>query len=276
MAPAQTEPASVPAVILRTRPLGEADLVVVLLTSHHGKVEAAARNARKSKRRFAGGLSPGMRGRATLARGRRSSSSSLMRLNGFEPTVLHVDVGRDLTRFAFVAYVCELTDELVLGQQPDPTLFAEVCGALDVILGQSASPPSAAALRRFELVLLRELGLLPALRQCAVCGRTARTPAATEVAFDPRLGGVLCAEHGVRATRIDATVLAVAATLCVDEAGAEQTRAALAEIDQRPAGFRRGLRDVTYGVLRQHLRRPLRSLALFRQLAIGSPRTTGD
>ncbi len=280
--PAQTEPASVPAVILRTRPLGEADLVVVLLTPSHGKVEAAARNARKSKRRFAGGLSPGMRGHATIARGRRSTSSSLMRLNGFEPTVLHADVGRDLTRFAFVAYVCELTDELVLGQQPDPKLFAEVCTALDLILGPqgqlqpSSSPPSAAALRRFELVLLRELGLLPALRQCAVCGRTARTPAATEVAFDARLGGVLCAEHGARATRLDAMVLAVAATLCVDEVGASQAEAALVEIDQRPAGFRRGLRDVTYGVLRQHLRRPLRSLALFRQLAIGSPRTTGD
>ena len=271
MAPAQPE--TVPAVILRTRPLGDADLVVVLMTPTHGKVEAAARNARKSRKRFAGGLSPGMRGNASIARSARSTSA-LLRLGGFEPTALHADVGRDLTRFAFVAYVCELTDELVLGQQPDPKLFSELCAVLEIIFPGTldARAPGPAVLRRYELVLLRELGLLPALRQCAVCGRTARAPVDTRVAFEARHGGVLCAEHGSRATRLDATVVAVAAAL----SGEHTDAAGLAEIDQRPPGFRRGLRDVTYGVLRQHLRRPLRSLALFRQLAIGGPRGSED
>ncbi|MCY1007247.1 recombination protein O N-terminal domain-containing protein [Nannocystis pusilla] len=61
---------STPAVILRTRPLGEADLIAIVLTPEQGKLETAAARARNSKKRFAGGLSPGMRGVAAVARGR--------------------------------------------------------------------------------------------------------------------------------------------------------------------------------------------------------------
>ena len=43
-------------VVLKTTPLRESDLLVVLYTATHGRVAAVARGARKSQRRFAGAL----------------------------------------------------------------------------------------------------------------------------------------------------------------------------------------------------------------------------
>src|SRR5258707_12199705 len=46
------------AIILRTYPLREADLLVTLFTRMEGKVRGVARSAKKSKRRFGGALEP--------------------------------------------------------------------------------------------------------------------------------------------------------------------------------------------------------------------------
>src|SRR5438876_10892083 len=46
------------AIILRTYPLRESDLLVTLFTRLEGKVKGVARSAKKSKRRFGGALEP--------------------------------------------------------------------------------------------------------------------------------------------------------------------------------------------------------------------------
>src|ERR1022692_80627 len=46
------------AIVLRTYPLREADLLVTLFTRAEGKVRGVARSAKKSKRRFGGALGP--------------------------------------------------------------------------------------------------------------------------------------------------------------------------------------------------------------------------
>ncbi|MCB9566294.1 MAG: DNA repair protein RecO [Myxococcales bacterium] len=239
----------VPAIVLRTRPLGDADLLVVLLTPGAGKVEAAAARARGSKRRFVGGIHPGMIGEATLARGR----GALLRLGAFEATRSHAPVGQDLTRFAFVAYVCELCDELVLPRQEDPRIFAELARTLRALIEGDAR---ASELRRFELALLDALGLLPAFGECCVCG--AAIAGEPHVAFDGERGGALCPAHAGPGPRLAGEVLALAGGL-VDEGDVDAVEAAA-------PGARRALRDLSLGLLRAHLRRPLRSLAFLAQL----------
>ncbi|MGB9284530.1 MAG: DNA repair protein RecO, partial [Candidatus Sulfotelmatobacter sp.] len=44
------------AIVLRSYPLREADLLVTLFTRAEGKVRGVARSAKKSKRRFGGAL----------------------------------------------------------------------------------------------------------------------------------------------------------------------------------------------------------------------------
>ena len=55
-------------VVLKTTPLRESDLLVVLYTATHGRVSAVARGARKSQRRFAGALQLLVLGRYQLGR----------------------------------------------------------------------------------------------------------------------------------------------------------------------------------------------------------------
>ena len=46
------------AIVLRTYPLREADLLVTLFTRAEGKLRGVAKSAKKSKRRFGGSLEP--------------------------------------------------------------------------------------------------------------------------------------------------------------------------------------------------------------------------
>lgn len=239
-----------PAIVLRTRPLGEADLVVILLTPELGKLETAASRARSSQRRFAGGLSPGMRGVASIARSR----GALLRLESFESSADHAPVGADLTRFAFVAYLCELTDELVLVRHPDPEIFVALCRALTQVI---EAPPRAVSLRQYELALLRSLGLLPALDDCCVCGQRVES-AGDSAAFDGARGGVLCSRHDDGAPRLPAAALAAIRHLAE---GGEP-----GEVEAAPAAVRKALRDAIQAIVRAQLRRALRSQAFFAAL----------
>ncbi len=250
-----------PAVVLGTSALGEADLMVVLLTADLGKIRTAAKNARNSKRRFAGGLPAGALGQASVSRRREGA---MWRLDGFASVAEVSGLGRDLTRFAYVNYLCELTDVLVVEPEPDPRSFAALAEAVEETLRNA---PRAAVMRRYELRLLDSLGLLPALGACCVCG--AATGTGSELAFTAGRGGALCVVHGVGAPRVPAETLALAVALHRDE---EPQAAWQAATDAAPEA-RRALRDLVQSVLRPHLRRPLRSLEF---LAALSPRRPID
>lgn len=250
--------ATTPAVVLRTRELRESDLIVVLLTPGRGKVDCVARGARRSRRRFPGGLPNGARGEAGIEPGR----GSLSVLASFTPTVDHSVLGRSLELFAYVAYLCELSDQLIDGSTSDPAAFAHLCEAIESAT-ELAEPM---LLRRFELGLLDALGLLPALEQCSVCGSPAHV---TEegVALSRERGGVLCLAHARAARRVPFAVVELAVSLL--HADPEVRGAAYAQAD---VGTRRGLRDLCREWIYPHLRSPLRSLGFFAQLGASGKR----
>lgn len=244
----------VAAVVLRTTPLGEADIVVVLHTERWGKVRAAARAARRSKRRFAGGLPAGGVGEAVLHPGR---SGGLWRIDGFVPRLDHSAIGRDLDRFAYVAYLCELADALVEEHHPEPGLHAALEQAIERTV---ALPVDPLVLRGFEVALLLHLGLLPAFESCCVCGSDL---AGATIPFDPGRGGALCLAHGKGAALQPASLLGAAAALARGEAAGSLG-----------PNERRALRDLLHRPIQAQLRAPLRSIELFQQLA--SPRAHLD
>jgi DNA repair protein RecO (recombination protein O) len=235
---------------LSTHALGEADLLVVLLTPDRGKLRCAARNARKSKRRFGGGLPGGAMGEAMITPGR-----GLWRLESFRSIRDLSGLGRDLDRFAYVAYLCEVTDALVHEPEPDPERFAALTEAVTATL---EARPDPGVLRRFELKLLQTLGLLPTLDVCCVCGGELGLG---DVPFDACRGGALCPLHAGAAPTISDRVQQLALRL-LHEGGP-----VLLELAGADAGHRRALRDLTAGVIRAQLRRPLRSLDFLRQVS---------
>jgi DNA repair protein RecO (recombination protein O) len=241
-----------PAVVLRTRELRESDLIVVLLTPGRGKVDCLARGARRSRRRFPGGLPTGARGEAGIDPGR----GGLSVLTSFTPTVDHGVLGRSLELFAYVAYLCELCDQLIDGSSEDPAAFAHLCEAIES--ATAAAEPM--LLRRFELGLLDALGHLPALERCSVCGSP---PQVTDegVALSRERGGVLCLAHARAARRIPMAVVELAVVLLYGDPEARAAAHAQADVSTR-----RGLRDLCREWIYPHLRSPLRSLAFFAQL----------
>jgi DNA repair protein RecO (recombination protein O) len=238
------------AVVLSTRPLRESDLLTVLFTAAHGKIRAVARGARKSKRRFAGGVPGGAVGEAELVPGR----GGLWTLAGFVPRLDHGALGRDLRKLASVAYLCELVDVLVDEPETDTDLFAALVESIGALLDGPASP---SILRWFELRLLAVLGHLPTLEVCCVCGEAV---ASARAPFDAVRGGVLCPAHHAGATPLASEVVELARALVKDGV------AASARVDAAAEPVRRALRDLTAGMVRGHLRRPLKSLEFFSSL----------
>lgn len=152
------------AIVLKTRPVGDADLIVTLFTAGEGKLEGAAKTARKSRRRFGGVLEPLSRGRATWT---ETEGRDLVRLEGFEILASFAGLQADLAWFYLFAYLAEVTDTFALEREPDARFYRLLRAATDA----AAAGASTGLVRRwFEVWTLRLQGILPDLDVCSLCG----------------------------------------------------------------------------------------------------------
>ncbi len=239
------------AIVLRRVPYGEADLVVTLLGLETGRVTALARGARKSTRRFAGGLEPGLAGEARL---RERAGAELLGLESFDAGTGRPGLAEDLAKAAHAAYAVELCDRLCPPREPERVVYAW----LDELLGRlERGAATAERLRVFELGLLRALGLGPSLARCAQCGRD---PAGEEVAWLPRAGGVLCRGCGAGAERMSAGTRQALLDL-------EASTLAGADAIQLERVTGQACRRAVLSLLREHVHGPLRSLDFIEKMA---------
>ena len=171
-----------PAFVLRTRPFGESDRIVTLLTARHGKLSGIAKGAKNSRRRFAGTLEPFVHIRAVF---RQRASSDLVFLLRCELLAALRGFSRDLDRFAAGSYVLELTDRLVFGRESGADVYQLLHEALTLLDHGTAVSP---VLRAFELHMLAATGYAPALDRCRACG----TRAADVFFLDDERGGLAC------------------------------------------------------------------------------------
>src|ERR1700712_4692951 len=100
------------AIVLRTWPFLEADLLVSLFTREHGRLKGVARHAMRSRRRFGGALEPMTHVRATWA---ERPKQELVRLDAFEIVTSPMSGKVDLARLAALELVAEVLDELPEG-----------------------------------------------------------------------------------------------------------------------------------------------------------------
>lgn len=152
------------AIVLRTYPLREADLLVTLFTRLEGKVHGVARSAKKSKRRFGGALEPLTYVRAFYdVRERRE----LARLDSCE--VLESPLASEVSyaRVVALGHIAELLDELLPDHESNDAIFRLTLSVLAVLDGPEIWMP----VTYFDLWLTRLVGFLPELTECVVCGR---------------------------------------------------------------------------------------------------------
>jgi DNA repair protein RecO (recombination protein O) len=178
------------AIVLRAVSYGEADRVVTLFGRTTGRVSALARNARKSQRRFAGGLGLGSVGEISV---RERAGAELLTLESFDVTASHASFGSDVARMAHAAYVAELVSKLCAPRQVEIPVYDWLATFLDLL---DAGGASAERLRVFELGLLGRLGFGPMVETCGVCGGDRSGPAPIDYRWDPDRGGAVCAACG--------------------------------------------------------------------------------
>jgi DNA repair protein RecO (recombination protein O) len=153
------------AIVLRTYPLRESDLLVTLFTRLEGKVKGVARAAKKSKRRFGGALEPMTYVRAVYDDRERQE---LARLDSCE--VIESPMSGEVTyaRAVALAHVAELLDQLMPDREASDAVFRLTLAVLAELRGSALWMP----VTYFELWMTRLMGFLPEFSECAVCGRT--------------------------------------------------------------------------------------------------------
>lgn len=242
------------AIILRTVAYGEADRVVTLLASSVGRASALARGARKSMKRFGGGLGMGQQGRAVL---RERPGADLLSLEEFEVEEAHMGIAGDLGKTAHAAYALELCDRLCPPRHPEESVLAWLSEFLRRLESGRAS---AERLRVYEIGLLVRLGLGPALGRCAICSRADLGEG--NVRWYPEKGGVVCPGCVARGDLMGGATRTALARL-------EQMSLADAEAATLDRETNVGCRRALLGLLRVHISGPLRSLEFIEKMGAG-------
>jgi DNA repair protein RecO (recombination protein O) len=185
---------STDAIVLRARPLGEADRVYTLLTRERGKVDAVAKGARRPRSALGGRLEPLAEVRIALHRGRSLDIITEARtITSYWNGLVRPDALATASLFA------ETVDMFCEPDLAQPEIYALLAGAIGAVAA-SASP--AGLVPRFQLRLLHALGLAPADDACVRCGLgfDSSTGSGETVAhLDLEAGGLGCARcYGAR------------------------------------------------------------------------------
>jgi len=151
------------ALVLRTWPFHEADLVVSLFTREQGRVKGVARHAMRSRRRFGGALEPMTHVRASYTERPRQE---LVRLDGLE--ILSSPMSRpvDYARTAALEMVAEVLEAALPEGAVEDAVFRLALAVLDELqVGRVWMP-----ITYFALWMNRLMGWMPELGRCAACG----------------------------------------------------------------------------------------------------------
>jgi len=173
------------AIVLRTYPLREADLLVTLFTRAEGKLKGVARAAMKSRRRFGGALEP-----LTLVRAHYDDREGreLCRLDSCDILWSPLSAELDYARIVALEHVAEMLDELLPDREANDAIFRLAVAVLHQLRAGEIWTP----LTYFQLWLVRLVGFLPELSTCVACGRTLN---GSRAFYHALADGLMCEQH---------------------------------------------------------------------------------
>ena len=184
--------ASVPyaarALVLRTRPLGEKDRIVILFSPERGRIDAVAKGARGPKSKLAALAQPFVVARFLLITGR-----SLHIVSQAQIETAHSGLSASIFATAWAYFVLEVADTIPAGL-PDERGFEIAIVALNALENASDDDAREAAGIWFEIQWLAHQGFAPTVGFCVECARKINAPSAenARIWFGPNLGGTLC------------------------------------------------------------------------------------
>ena len=211
MTPEKTE-----GLIIRLANFSETSQVVTFFTREHGKVAALAKGGKRLKSSFEAALDLLTACRIVFL---RKSSASLDILTEAQLVSRFRPREKSLGSLYGGYYVAELLDGLTEPYDPHTTLYDEALTTLSRLMEEDDPKP---VIARFELLMLREIGHLPAFDRCIICDQIPQ--ADNEYSHWISQGGVICqncAKPEYRQQRIQAGTLAV-----LDKLASESTEVA--------------------------------------------------
>ena len=173
------------AIILRTWPVQESDLIVSFFTRDFGKLKGVAKAALKSRKRFGAALEPATVTRAWFAERPRQE---LVRLDQLEINRSPLSAPVDAIRLGVLSFYAEVLDEALPEHDPQDAAFRLVLAVLEQTTVEQPWMP----LTYFSLWMTRLMGLLPDIGHCIACGEALH---AAEVFFTIHSDGLFCAVH---------------------------------------------------------------------------------
>ncbi len=173
------------AIVLRSYPLREADLLVTLFTRAEGKVRGVARAAKKSKRRFGGALEPLTWVRVYYE---DREGQELVRLDSCDILESPLSAKVDYPRVVALEHVAETLDELLPDREANDAIFRLAISVLHQLRTGSIWMP----LTYFQLWLVRLVGFLPDLSECIACGATLN---GSRAFYHVLADGIMCPQH---------------------------------------------------------------------------------
>ena len=179
------------ALVLRTYPFHEADLLVVLFTRAEGKIKGVAKSAKKSRKRFGGALEPLTH---VMAHWHDKEKQELAALDSFE--ILASPLANEISypRLLALGYVAEVIDQLLPEREPSDTIFRLAVSVVTHLRSETIWMP----LTYFDLWIVRLIGLLPDLSGCVSCGINLN---GSQAYFHPLADGLMCTRDKKLASR---------------------------------------------------------------------------
>jgi DNA repair protein RecO (recombination protein O) len=175
------------AFVLKTQDYRDTSLLAYFYTRDFGKIHGIVKGIRDTRARFGSTLEPFSLNEILFYKRRRGGD--LHQVTQIDLVDSFVPVREDLERLAYASYFADLLNEWLEIEEPNPAIFDLMRESLS-FLASGASPKRAA--RIFEIKLCEQLGLMPQIGECAVCGVKTPEPAY----FNTALGGIHCRDCG--------------------------------------------------------------------------------
>ena len=239
------------AIVLRTYPFRESDLLVTLFTRIEGKVRGVARAAKKSRRRFGGALEPLTHVKVTYEDRERVE---LARLDACEVLDSPLTSEVSYPRAVALGHVAEVLDELL----PDREANDDVFRLARSVLSQLKSGDLSLPVTYFDLWIARLMGYLPDISECIACGVQLNSSRAY---FHALADGLMCPQHKrLASSEISAESRNLAA---------QMLRAPLSKLGARQDGRTTAdLRKFVLQTLERHIEKKLVTTSMLAKAAI--------
>ncbi len=166
------------AIIIRSRPLGESDRLLTLLTRERGKINAVAKGARKTKSKLAAGVDLFVHGQYVLFQGKTLATITQQEIIESFPCLKE-----EPAAYAYAFYFAELVERILMEGERNTEIYQLL---LEGMRSLETGKDYYIQARAFELKLLSLNGYRPYFPGCICCNSEENNY------FSSRLGGLIC------------------------------------------------------------------------------------